>query len=268
MILPTSHGRPVVTLDSNCLFSVRYGQQGSIEISELLRLNQTGAIDLKVAVASALEAPPSDPQKPPLRDWQLWLEEQGIDASSIFVHAANIAFRTADAPDAFTYDHWREMRLRDALHNILFPHDGARRWFDFRDLACARMAITGQRAEAILELDAQRLMGNPSPSPIYPHGRPTPSLDAMTSNERKELENIYQRIHKKWLNRACDVEIVFIHISRALESRCPERAVLVTRDSDDILKPAKVKQINRLGYPGLILDPTDAVTILRATTVE
>ena len=258
---------PVVTLDSNCLFSVRYGQQGSREIGELLRLNREGAIDLKVAVASALEARSTDPQKPPLRDWQPWLQEQGMDASSIFIHAANIAFRTADAPDAFTYDHERELALRDALHAILFPHDGVRRWFDFRDRACARKEITGQRAEAILELDTQRLMGNPSPSPIYPHGRPTPALDATSRAEREELEAILQRIHKKWLNRACDVEIVFIHISRSLERRCPERDVLVTRDVGDILKPTKVDQIKRLGYPGEILNPADAVSFLGASTV-
>lgn len=262
------HAQPVVTLDSNCLYSFRYNQQGAHEISELVRLNREGSIDLKVTVASALEARSSDLRKPPLRDWQPWLQEQGMAASSIFVHATNIAFRTTDAPDAVTYDHWHEMRLRDAIHDILFPNDGAKWWFDYRDQACARLAITEQRIEAILELDNQRLMGNPSPSPIYPHGRPTPALDALSLSERQELETILWRIRKKWMNHMCDVEIVFIHISRALESRCPERAVLVTRDGDDILKPTKVEQIKRLGYSGQILDPTDAVTFLHAVIAD
>lgn len=275
------HSRPLATLDYNALLAyskvVENEPNQTLKdvadargMQELFALHQAGAVRLIVPVSAALEA--HGPTEFMSQDRIVArLCAVGMEATDIFVRPLSVGFGTPDTPNQVTFDHTLEARLHQAIHAILFEgktEPDARNidfgWVAYRGRVCARRGIVSIEEQALVELDSFRLLGNISPSPLHPNGRQTPALNALTPARRDELEVIRKQLWKDWMNKKCDAEGLYIHVSHALNTSQPQHCVFVTSDKNFTRNRPKLKQTNferlkALGFPGHIMEPDKAV---------
>jgi hypothetical protein len=248
---------PLVTLDNNVFIALRNDEPAASEVRELLELDRDGLIAINVTVSTAMEAQPKGERL----DWQgqtAWLESLGIGRDHIHTHPRSIGFATPDAPDAMTFDPRLEVAFAERIHKILHPEVPAR-WWEYRDYESEHRHLTDIQKRALLKLDDLRF------GPLDILARPTPDLDALSSDEHEELERLLNHLHRKWFNASNDSEGLHIHITLAWHTTYPEHAVFVTSD-EDFHKPKKLQALSAIGVRGQILRPAAAVTFLRTVT--
>ena len=253
--------RPLVTLDNNILIAIRESNANDPVLKparQLLALNRAGVITLNVTLSTAREQQRPG-EKLAMHEYAVRLQEQGIAAGNVFTSSRTIGFRLPDTdPNTITFDPFLEIALNERVHRILFP-DVPFRWFEYRDQECARQNIVGIKRKALIELDARRFY-IPS-SPQAPAQFPTPALDTLGPTEREEVSKLHKHLQRRWMNAKNDTLGLYSHLTNAVHTTYPERAVFVTND-DNFFKQTKVAALRTLGFPGEILRPVDAVAFL------
>jgi hypothetical protein len=129
---------------------------------------------------------------------------------------------------------------------------------------CKKLGIAGTKLEAMNEiyLADVNLFYIP-PSADAPWNRPTPHLDALEESEREELSQLYKRLLKTWRRGKWDPLALYEHITNAVYTPHPEHSIFVTDDQADFIKGDKLEVIRRLGFPGKILSPQDAIDFIK-----
>jgi hypothetical protein len=127
------------------------------------------------------------------------------------------------------------------------------------------VGITDTRREALLELESLSWDTYIPPSPQAPMQRPTPTLDTLEETERDELWAICENLFWKWTNKKNDALGLYNHITQSLHTTHPEHAVFVTNDGKFHQK-SKLAALRKLGFPGEILRPAEAVTFICKVT--
>jgi hypothetical protein len=253
--------RPLVTLDNNVVITIRNNDPNDPTLQsarQLLNLNRTGVIMLNVTLSTALEQQHPDAELA-MHEYADWLQEQGIASSNIFTSSRTVGFRTPGTdPNTITFDPFLERALNERVHRILFPEIPFL-WFEYRNQECARRNIVGIKREALIELDTRdRYIPY---SPQAPARMPTPALDVLGQTEREEVYMLHKRLLRRWRNVKNDALGLYAHLTSAVHTSYPERAVFVTND-DNFFKQTKATALRKLHFPGRILRPTDAVVFL------
>jgi hypothetical protein len=247
--------RPLVTLDNNIVITIRNGDPNDPAVQparQLLALNRAGVITLNVTLSTALEEQRPG-EKLEMHEYAVWLQEQGIDSSNIFTTTRPIGFRVPGTPpNTITFDTRRERALNERIHHILFP-EVPFLWVEYRDQECVRRNIVGKKREALLELNAQDLCGEIQ--------LPKPAFDALRPEEQEEAHTLHKRLLRRWGNTKNDALGLYSHLTHAVNTTFPERAVFVTNDHD-FLRQTKLAALRALGFPGEILQPAEAVAFL------
>lgn len=251
--------RPLVTLDNNIVVVIRNNTPSDPLVQparQLLALNRTGVITLNVTLSTALEKQRPG-EKLAMYEYATWLQEQGI--ASIFTNSRTVGFRVPSTdPDTITFDVRLEIALNERVHSILFPEIPFG-WFEYLDQECARRNIVGAEREALRELDARDFYIPYSPQ--APAQLPTPALDSLGQAEQEKVHALHERLRHKWMNAKNDALGLYSHLTNAVHTTYPERAVFVTND-DNFFKQTKVVAFRALNFPGNILRPAKAVAFL------
>lgn len=253
--------RPLVTLDNNVVVAIRNDDPSDAFVPparQLLALNRSGVITLNVTLSTALEE-----QRPDailaMHEYAAWLQEQGIDRLNIFTSSRAIGFRVPGTdPNTVTFDFHLERALNERIHSILFPQIPFS-WFEFRNQECARQNIVGTKQKALIELDSRDFYFQSSPR--APEQMPTPALDALGQEEREGVYALLKRLRRRWMNAKNDALGLYSHITNAVHTTYPERAVFVTNDHN-FFKQTKAAGLRALNIPGNILRPAEAVVFL------
>jgi hypothetical protein len=100
--------------------------------------------------------------------------------------------------------------------------------------------------------------------------RPTPALDELSANDKEQLRQRFEKMHRRWLNTKNDALGLHAHITSAWHTTHPDHAVFVT-SNDNFYKRASQKQtklelLRELGYLGKVLRPVEALVFLRTVT--
>jgi hypothetical protein len=249
---------PLVTLDNSVLIALRDDDTDAPAVRQILDMNRAGLIVANVTAMTGLEAQREDHQQE-WHEYIAWIESQGIARAQSSTHPRSIPFVTPGAPDVATYSGQWETANAEHLQRILFPNIPFM-WRDYLTQGCKERGLTDTQHQAVLELD-ELLFGHQRMPP-----RPTPVADTLSTAEREELTSFLKRRNKKWMNAGCDREGLRIHISLALHTRHPERAVFVTSD-DHFHGRTKLEALHALNFPGQILRPAEAVAFLKTISV-
>ncbi len=253
---PNPADRPLVTLDHNALIALRENEPDAPAVRELLAMNRAGIIILNVTMNTAMENQRGG-RLLDMQAYEAWLLGLGIAKDHIFTGWQFTAFSTPEAPDAMTVDPQLDVAFMSRIHAAVFPSIPFS-WFEYRDRKRERLGLPRQ---ALAEVDRLRWYpGSPSLRPA------TPALDALGPSEQKELRALSAELHRAWNNTKNDALGLHNHISQALHTAHPERAVFVTSDQQLWRRQATREAIRTLGYPGEILPPARAVEHLRAIT--
>ncbi len=167
-------------------------------------------------------------------------------------------------PNTIYFDHELELGLYERVHQILFPNIPSW-WYDYRDQECTRLDIVGTRRKALAELDALSLGRYIPPTPQAPQRQPTPALDTLEQTEQEALRATLNRLIKTWMNAKNDSMGLYNHLTRAVNTTYPERAVFVTSDHN-FRKLTKLSALRQLGFRGEILPPAEAVAFILKIT--
>jgi hypothetical protein len=151
------------------------------------------------------------------------IQSLGIARANIFTRPRDVGFSTPDFPEGPMFDPSLEQAFRERLFALLRPNMPSR-WPVYFERECEQLSPI--RSKAAYEL--WRLRWGFGQGWIPP--RPTPNLDMLSMPEREELRQWVEKRQRKWMNAACDVEGLFIHISLAIYTTHPEHAVFVTSD--------------------------------------
>ncbi|MGO8950571.1 MAG: hypothetical protein ACLQUY_23535 [Ktedonobacterales bacterium] len=182
----------------------------------------------------------------------------GDRSQNIFTRPRDIGFSTPDFPDGPMFDTSREQVFKERLFALLQPNMPSR-WPVYFEREWEQLSFF--RRKAAYEL--WRLRWGLGQGWIPP--RPTPYLDMLSLTDREALRDWVEKQHRKWMNAACDVEGLFIHISQAIYTTHPEHAVFVTFDGD-FHRQTKLDALRAINFPGEILRPAEAVQFLRGVT--
>ncbi|WP_201372660.1 hypothetical protein [Ktedonobacter robiniae] len=257
--------RPLVTLDNNVVVAYRNNDPNDalVQLARQLRaLNRAGVITLNVTLSTALEEQRPDAELT-MHEYATWLQEQGIDRCNIFTSSRTIGFRVPSTdPNTITFDFQLERALNERIHRILFPKTPFS-WFEYRNQECTRQNIVGIKRDALIELDARDFYFQSSPQ--APEQMLTPALDALEQTEREEMHMLLKRLRRRWMNAKNDALGLYGHITNAVHTIYPDRAVFVTNDNN-FFKQTKVAGLRELNIPGRILRPADAVVFLCSIT--
>ena len=257
---PAAH--PWVTFDTNIVIALRNNEADAQPARQLLALNRAGVITVNVTVSTALEEQRPD-ERQEMHEYATWLQEQGIAPSNIFTHPLTIGFYVlGTSPDTITFDPRLEIALNMRIHNILFPNIPFS-WVEYRDQECAFLGIAGTKREALIELNRQDMYIPYSPQ--APAQLPTPALDVLDQTEREEVRDLYERLHRRWMNKKSDALGFYNHLTQATHTTQPECAVFVTNDSN-FRKQTKLAALRQLGFRGEILPPAEAVAFICKVT--
>ena len=257
-------GRPLVTFDNNVVISLWNNDSETEPARQLLALSHTGVITAATTLSTALEKQRPD-QKLAIHEYAAWLQDQGFTPGYIFMGPRQIGFRVpGTSTNTITFDTQLEIALIERVHQILFPSVPLD-WHEYRDQEYKRLGITGTRREALIELESLRRGIYIPPSPQAPMQRPTPALDMLEETERDELRAIYENLFRKWMNKKNDALGLYHHITQALHTTHPKYAVFVTNDGN-FHKENKLAALRKLGFPGEILRPAEAVAFIYKVT--
>jgi hypothetical protein len=246
---------PLVTLDNNALIALRDEEEDAPAVRQLLDLHRSGLINVCVTMSTAMEA-----QRPEERlEWQdhvASIESLGIPRENIFTHPRSVGFMTPGAPDTITFSPWLENALVERIYTILFPTMPFI-WHEYRHRETVDLTLTEK--QALLELEELRFHGTWIPP------RPTPALDALTNDEREQVDKRLEDLDRTWFNAQNDAHGFYIHFTSACATSHLEHAVFVTSDRN-FRKQTKLKAIRALNYRGEILPPAEAVAFLYTVT--
>lgn len=256
--------RPLVTLDTNVVIALRNNEADAQPARQLLALNRAGAVTLNVTLSTALEE-----QRPgenlEMHEYAAWLQEQGIALGNAFTGPRTIGFHVPGTPSTTTtFDVRLEIALNERIHTILFPNISFS-WVRYRDQEYERRGIVGIKRMALIELESARWDIYIPPSPLAPAQRPTPALDTVAQAEREELWALCEQLHRTWMNAKNDALGLYAHLTQAAHTTHPEWAIFVTNDGN-FRKQTKLAALRKLGFPGEILRPTEAVAFLARLT--
>jgi hypothetical protein len=256
--------RPLVTFDNNIVILLRNNDTDAQPARQLLALSRAGVIIAATTLSTALEKQRPD-QKLGMHEYAAWLQEQGFTPGFIFTGPRTVGFHVAGtSPNTITFDVGLERALNERVHHILF-HTVPFSWVEFRDREYQRLGILGTRRAALLELESLRWGQYIPPSPQAPATRPTPVLDTLEQMERDELWVICENLHRKWANRKNDALGFYAHLTQSFHTAHPEHSVFVTNDGKFHQK-SKLAALRKLGFPGEILRPAEAVTFICKVT--
>ena len=263
-IIPNPADRPFVTFDTNIIYSLRNNEPDAQPARQLLALYRASVITINITLSTALEERRADEEQE-MHEYAAWLQEQGIEPGNIFTHSRTMGFQLpGDPPKTITFAPHLELWAMERVHRILFPNIPFR-WFDYREQECTRLGIVGTRRKALVELDALGLGVYIPLSPLAPARRPTPTLDTLEQIEQEELSSTLNRLKRTWMNAKNDALGLYSHISHAIQTTYPERAVFVTGDRN-FRKKTKLLALRQLGLRGEILPPTEAVAFICKVT--
>lgn len=247
--------QPLVTFDNNVLIALRRNEPSAPAVRELLALNERGLINVNITSSTAMEAQRADDRL----EWQehiAWLQSLGITQNNIFTSSRSVGFATPGEPNTVTFAPFLEVELVERIHTILFPRMPFM-WRDYRDHETAHLNET--QKQAVLELDDMRW------GPIYIPPRATPTLDALSTDERERLKGRFETLSRKWMNAKNDALGFHAHLTLAWHTPHPEHAVFVTRDHN-FRKRTKLDALRAIGYRGEILPVEEALAFLLALT--
>lgn len=136
-------------------------------------------------------------------------------------------------------------------------------------MECERRNIVGIEREALIELDMLRTVLYIPPTPQAPRQPPTPALDALSPERREELSGILTKMADVWMNVKNDALGLYNHVTHAVHTTVPEKAVFVTSDKNfkkysNVLKRSNWERLQALGFPGYIMEPQEAVAYLQS----
>jgi hypothetical protein len=245
---------PLVTFDNNALIAVRDDEDSAPDVRTILEMNRSGLITANVTAMTEMEAQREDDRLKG-QDLIRWIESLGIARENIFTRPRSVGFSTPDFPDGPTFDTSREQVFRESLFALLRRNIPSR-WPVYFNTKCEQLSPFQRKAAHEL----WRLRWGLGQGWIPP--RPTPYLDMLSMTEREKLRKDVETWHGDWVNAACDVDGLFIHISQAISTTHPERAVFVTSDNH-FHKPTKLDALRAIKFPGEILRPAQAVEFLR-----
>lgn len=257
--------RPYVTFDSNMFIAARNDEEGTANENdkktaalthELLGFNRAGTITVSVTLTSLLELTAGGRMSPQeLTDWLMGL---GIAQENIHRGPRPIAYKVGDtvlsSPDqGVALNH----RLQEILSPILFDLNEHVRQ------ECEKLGIAGTELEAMNEIYLVDVYIYFPPTADAPWNRPTPHLDALEESDREKLATLYKRLLKTWRRGKWDTLALFEHITNAVYTPHPEHSIFVTNDQADFIKKGKLEAIRKLGFPGQILDPQQAIDFIK-----
>ena len=256
--------RPLVTFDTNIIYSLRNNEPDAPAIRQLLTLNCMGVITVNVTLSTALEKQRPN-AKLSMQDYAAWLQEQGIAIADIFSGPRTVGFHVrGDPPNMTTFDGRFERMLNERIHNIFFPNIPFS-WYEYREQECERRSIQGIRRQALIELDALRWGGYIPPTRHAPMQPPTPALNTLAMAEQEDLRVLQEELHEEWANKKNDALGFYAHLTRAAHTTHPEYSVFVTNDGN-FHRRTKLVELRQLGFRGEILRPAEAVTFLLKVT--
>jgi hypothetical protein len=268
------YDRPLATLDYNVLLSYKKVMSGAPDcmpkdeadaqaLDVLLTLNRQGLIRLMVSTMAMIENRRGD-EELDLVALTEWLVSLGLDRSDVLTHPESMAFSVPEAPGVATYGPHLEMEFSHAVHAILFEgkvEPGARninfRWYDYRDQECERRGIVAFDREALVALDFLRMNRGWDPPPRQP------ILGLLAPEKRSALQAALNAMRRTWINAACDVEHVIIHVAHVQRTLVPHHAVFVTSDRN-FTRQGKWDKLKALGFPGHIMAPAEALAYFRS----
>jgi hypothetical protein len=248
---------PLVTFDNNALVAVRSDEPTASDVRTILEMNRAGLITANVTAMTEMEAQREDDRLKG-EDHIRWIQSLGIARTNIFTRPRDIGFSTPDFPDGPMFDTSREQVFRESLFALLRPNIPSR-WPVYFNRKCEQFSPL--RSKAAHEL--WRLRWSWGLIRIPP--LPTPYLDMLSLTEREKLRRDVETWHDQWVNAACDVEGLFIHISQAIYTTHPEHAVFVTSDKH-FHRQTKLDALRAINFPGEILRPAEAVQFLCGVT--
>ena len=246
--------RPYITLDSNMLIAVRNDEQGTANENEkktaalthdLLGFNRAGAITVSVTLTSLLELASGGRMNP--QELTNWLMGLGIAQENI--HRGT---RHLDQGPTLIY------RLQGILSPSIPPL-----LVDHIIQGCEKLGITGTKLGAMNEIYLTDVAHYFPPTADAPWNRPTPYLDALEESEKEDLSRHYKRLQKEWRRGKWDTLALYEHIANAVYVPHPEHSIFVTNDLADFIKEGKLEAIRKLGFPGKILSPDDAIEFIK-----
>ena len=260
--------RPYVTFDSNLFIAARNDEQGTANENdkktaalthELLGFNRAGTITVSVTLTSLLELTGMNAQE--LTDWLMGL---GIAQENIHRGPRPIACKVGDtvlsSPDqGVALNHRLQEILSPSIPFLLVDHIIQR---------CEKLDITGTKREAMNEMYLVDVHHYFPPTADAPWNRPTPHLDALEESDREELATLYKRLLKEWRRGKWDTLALFEHITNAVYTPHPEHSIFVTNDQADFIKKGKLEAIRKLGFPGQILDPQQAIDFIKVLLAQ
>jgi len=153
------------------------------------------------------------------------------------------------------------LALNHRLQEILSPIP-----FDLNEhisQECKKLGIAGTKLGAMNEIYLADVTHYIPPSADAPWNRPTPHLDALEESDREELAKLYKRLLKTWRRGKWDPLALFEHITNAVYTPHPEHSIFVTNDQADFIKEGKLEAIRKLGFPGQILGPQEAIDFIK-----
>jgi hypothetical protein len=248
---------PLVTFDNNALVAVRRDEPTAPDVRTILMMNRAGLITANVTAMIEMEAQREEDRLKG-QDLILWIQSLGIARANIFTRPRDVGFRTPDFTDGPTFDLSLEQACKESLFALLHPTMPTR-WTVYFKGECEQLSpFWGKAAYELWRLRWGRDLIRIPPLP-------TPYLDMLSMTERAELRQWVEKRHRKWVNAACDVEGLFIHISQATHTTHPEHAVFVTSDGG-FHRQTKLDALRARNFPGGILRPAEAVEFLRGVT--
>lgn len=244
------------------MYALRNNEPDVPPVRQLLALNRAGLITINVTLSTALEEQRPDEQLE-MHEYSAWLQEQGIAPGNAFTSPYTIGFHVPGTPhNTTTFNVQLERGLNKRIHQILFP-DIPFAWVEYCDQEFVRRSIVGTKREALIELDSQDMYIPYSPQ--APAQLPTPALDALEQTEREEVRDLYERLHRRWMNAKNDALGLYAHLTQAAYTTHPEYAVFVTNDGN-FRKQTKLAALRQLGFRGEILPPAEAVAFICKVT--
>jgi hypothetical protein len=248
---------PLVTFDNNALVAVRRDEPIAPDVRTILEMNRAGLITANVTAMIELEAQREEDRLKG-QDLIRWIQSLGIARANIFTRPRDVGFSTPDFPDGPTFDLSLEQAFKERLFALLHPTMPSR-WPVYFKRECEQLSpFRGKAAHELWHLRWGLGQGRIPPLP-------TPYLDMLSLTDREALREWVETRQRKWMNAACDVEGLFIHVSLAIYTTHPEHAVFVTSDGD-FHRRTKLDALRAINFPGRILRPAEAVEFLRGVT--